>query len=192
MRAVLGATLAVVGVLLAIGGVLLLSDPQSGAGPVVAAAVSASGAPPAAVLPPATVARPAATSAAPAATAFDAGTPRAASEPAPRASAQPSPLPPSPAAGPALLPVTVLNNSRIAGLAEQAAVRLRNGGWPVARTGSFRGRIPSTTAYYDSPASRTAARALAQRFPGIVRVRPRFATLPARGLVVVVTRDWRR
>ena len=45
-------------------------------------------------------------------------------------------------------------------------------------------RRPSTT----SPACRRTAQAFADRFHG-VRVRPRFATLPARGLVVVVTRD---
>ena len=88
-----------------------------------------------------------------------------------------------------VVPITVLNNSRRAGLAERAAARFDRGGWPVARTGNFRGQIPVTTVYYD-PGMEASARAFAGSFEGIVRVRPRFATLPARGVVVVLTRDF--
>ena len=87
--------------------------------------------------------------------------------------------------------MTVLNNSRRTRLADRAAARFERGGWPVARTGNFRGRIPVTTVYYDRGLERS-ARAFASTFDGIVRVRPRFATLPARGLVVVVTREYAR
>ena len=101
----------------------------------------------------------------------------------------PSPSPsPTPVASP-VMPITVLNNSRRTGLAARSAARFEAGGWPVALTGNFRGRIPVTTIYYD-PGLEENARAFAASFDGIVRVRPRFATLPARGLVVVVTREF--
>jgi hypothetical protein len=160
-------------------------DPSDGLGPVVQAPPAAASAakpaeqpgdqaapdepvevpaPPEPVVPPAQV-EPAAPAASP-----PAASPRA---------ARPSDL----------VPVTVLNNSRQDGLADRAAARFRAGGWPVAATGNFRGRIPSTTVYHE-PGQQAAARAFARRFAGVVRVRPRFATLPARGLVVVVTRDF--
>ena len=56
-------------------------------------------------------------------------------------------------------------------------------------TGNFRGQIPVTTVYYD-PGFEANARAFARAFDGMVRVRPRFATLPARGVVVVLTREF--
>jgi hypothetical protein len=87
------------------------------------------------------------------------------------------------------VPVTVLNNSRITGLAAQGAARFTAGGWPVAAVGNFRGRIPVTTVYYD-PGLETAAHEFAGSFEGVVRVRPRFEGLPARGVVVVLTREF--
>lgn len=107
----------------------------------------------------------------------------------PRTAPMPSPVPSPTAAAPPAVPVTVLNNSRRTRLAARAAARFEAGGWPVALTGNFRGRIPVTTVYYD-PGLEGSARAFAARFDGIARVRPRFATLPARGLVVVVTREF--
>ena len=86
-------------------------------------------------------------------------------------------------------PVTVLNNSRITGLAARGAERFAAAGWPVAAVGNFRGRIPVTTVYYD-PGLETAAREFAGAFDGVVRVRPRFDGLPARGVVVVLTREF--
>ncbi len=88
-----------------------------------------------------------------------------------------------------VVPITVLNNSNRPGLAQRAAARFDRGGWPVALTGNFRGQIPVTTVYYD-PGLEASARAFAGSFEGIVRVRPRFATLPARGVVVVLTREF--
>jgi hypothetical protein len=90
---------------------------------------------------------------------------------------------------PARLPVTVLNNSRITGLAAHGAERFAAGGWPVAAVGNFRGRIPVTTVYHD-PGLEPVAREFASTFAGVVRVRPRFEGLPARGVVVVLTRDF--
>jgi hypothetical protein len=176
-RALAGAGVSVAGVVLGIGTLLWVSDdPSTGPGPVVQA-------PPAA--------------AADEADAF-ASQPEAETAPvdppepvavAPTAAAPVAPqaAPPAPAR-PVEVPVTVLNNSRIDGLADRAARRFRAAGWPVAATGNFRGTIPSTTVYYE-PGQQAAARAFAARFGEVVRVRPRFATLPARGLVVVVTRD---
>lgn len=171
-RALAGAAVSVSGVLLGIGTLLWISDdPSQGAGPVVQAP--------------------------PPAEAF-ATSPETESAPVeippvvvpPAASA-----PPAAAAVPArpsvVVPVTVLNNSRRDGLADLAAARFRAAGWPVAATGNFRGRIPSTTVYYE-PGQEASAREFARRFDEVVRVRPRFATLPARGLVVVVTRDFAR
>jgi hypothetical protein len=57
--------------------------------------------------------------------------------------------------------------------------------------GNFRGRIPVTTVYYD-PGLETSAREFADAFEGVVRVRPRFEGLPARGVVVVLTREFPR
>lgn len=178
-RAVAGAAVAVAGVLLGIGTLLWLSDdPSDRIGPVVQE-------------PPAVVAAP------------DPATQALATQP--ETEEQPVDPPPAVVAPPvaavappaapvrtaaALVPVIVLNNSRIEGLADTAAEVFRDGGWPVARTGNFRGKIPSTTVYYED-GQQAAARAFAARFAEVVRVRPRFATLPARGLVVVVTRDFR-
>lgn len=92
-------------------------------------------------------------------------------------------------APPVRVPVTVLNNSRIPLLAARGAQRFSDGGWPVAAVGNFRGRIPVTTVYYD-PGLETAAREFAGTFEGVVRVRPRFDGLPARGVVVVLTREF--
>lgn len=175
-RAVAGAAVSVAGVLLGIGTLLWISDdPTQGIGPVVQA-------PPAAV------------DAADSTDSF-ATEPEAESAPVdpPEAvvpsAAAPAPAPPVAAPAPALVPVTVLNNSRYAGLADKAAAEFRSAGWPVAATGNFRGRIPSTTVYYEA-GQQAAAQEFARRFDAVVRVRPRFDTLPARGLVVVVTRDY--
>jgi hypothetical protein len=121
--------------------------------------------------------------------------------PSPTLTSLPSPAAPAPAAAPVLptptvappvrVPVTVLNNSRISKLAARGAQRFAAGGWPVAQVGNFRGRIPVTTVYYD-PGLEAAARQFAGAFDGVVRVRPRFEGLPARGIVVVLTREFPR
>ena len=108
----------------------------------------------------------------------------------PRAAAPPV-LPVPTVAPPARQPVTVLNNSRISGLAARGAERFTAGGWAVEAVGNFRGRIPVTTVYYD-PGLEATAREFAADFEGVVRVRPRFEGLPARGVVVVLTRDFPR
>ena len=181
-RAVAGAAVSVSGVLLGIGTLLWVSDdPSNRVGPVVQE-------------PPAAAEETAAEQLRTVPEAEEAPVdpveaPPAAPAPAP-APAQPAP--PAPAAAPPAVPeppLTVLNNSRRTGLADRAAATFRAGGWPVAVTGNFRGRIRATTVYYE-PGQQDSAQALARRFPGIQRVLPRFDGLPGRGLTVVVTRDF--
>ncbi len=190
LRAVAGAGVAVVGVLLGVGALLWMSeDPQSGS-PVVAAAPAPADVAPGGAAP---VPGPLATSpprvspagAAPP-TPRAPAVPRGAAAPAAPAVAVPvTPRPAAPAPGP---PLTVLNNSRHHDLAERAAARFRGGGWPVAVTGQFTGRLRASTVYY-SPGQQAVAQRLAARF-GLPRVLPRFAGLPGQGLTVVVTRDY--
>jgi len=93
----------------------------------------------------------------------------------------------SPAPAP-IVPVTVLNNSRVKGLADRAAARFRAGGWPVPATGNYRRTLAATTVYFP-PGGRASAQRFARQF-GIDRVVPRFAGLPGSGLTVVLTRDF--
>lgn len=109
--------------------------------------------------------------------------------PLPTAPAVAAPVVPVAAAPSVVVPITVLNNSNRTGLADRAAMRFARGGWPVRLSGNFRGQIPVTTVYYDDGLE-ASARAFARDFEGIARVRPRFATLPARGVVVVLTREF--
>lgn len=85
----------------------------------------------------------------------------------------------------------MLNNSRVTGLAHQAAAEFAARGWPVAGVGNFTGRIPQTTVYYE-PGQQAAAAELAREFPGIQRVCARIPGLPGHGLTVVLTRYWPR
>ena len=183
-RAVAGAAVSVAGVCLGIGTLLwLTSDPDQGPGPTVAAAprpLPLSTAPAESELPPVDPPSPAATP------------PVAAPSPASPSPASPVagiPARPAPPVRSVVVPITVLNNSRVTGLADRASRRFARGGWPVRLTGNFRGQIPVTTVYYD-PGLRASAEAFARDFDGIARVRPRFATLPARGVVVVLTREF--
>ncbi|MGB8652874.1 MAG: LytR C-terminal domain-containing protein, partial [Mycobacteriales bacterium] len=168
--AVGGALIAVAGVALGIGAFLLLGHDEPTSTPTVAAAPTVSTAP--------RVTPTQAPSTAPASA---------------RPSASPPPRPvvvapaPAPAAVP-VLPVTVLNNSRITGLADRAAARFRAGGWPTPVVGNFRGRVERTTVYY-APGQQASAARFARQF-GIGRVAPRFAGLPGSGLTVVLTRDY--
>jgi hypothetical protein len=87
------------------------------------------------------------------------------------------------------VPVDVLNNSTISGLAHEVAQQVEAKGGPVDVIGNFRGRIAESTLYYDS-GQRDVATILARAMPQIRRVLPRFAGLPGDGLTLVVTRDW--
>jgi hypothetical protein len=90
------------------------------------------------------------------------------------------------------VPLIVLNNTTIHGLATQAAIRFEAGGWTVTSSGNLTNTIISTCAYYD-PAdahAKRAAEALQVQYPTIKRVQPRFAELPSGPIVVVLTPDY--
>ncbi|HVQ95199.1 MAG TPA: LytR C-terminal domain-containing protein [Mycobacteriales bacterium] len=119
--------------------------------------------------------------------------------PAPTSAAPTTSRPPArtttPAPPPAVrAPLTVLNNSKVHGLAERVADEARGHGWNVALIGNFAGRLPLTTVYF-TPGDATgekAARQFAAEFPAVDRVLPRYDGLPPTpaGIVLVVTRDW--
>lgn len=167
MRALAGALVAVAGVLLGIGALLWATEAPSGTPALRQPQADSS------LLAPAASA--AATASAQPVTATPA--------PLTATAAAPSPVPPP------RPPLTVLNNSRIDGLAARAAASYRTAGWPVRAVASFRGLISVTTVYYE-PGQQAAALLLQRAFPAIERVRPRFAGLPGTGLTVVLTRAY--
>ena len=87
-------------------------------------------------------------------------------------------------------PLTVLNNSLIHNLADDAAQTFREQGWSVRLVGNVKGRFFQTTAYY-APGFEDQAKELQRAFPRITRVLPRYEGLPGGGnLTVVVTKYW--
>lgn len=96
------------------------------------------------------------------------------------------------------VPLVVLNNTTIGGLAAHASERFQAGGWTVTRFGDYTNNIASTCAYYDpsTPGAKAAAEALQRQFPTIKRVEPKFAPepgaqpLPPGPVVVVLTPDY--
>lgn len=91
------------------------------------------------------------------------------------------------------VPVFVLNNSKIKGLAATAAYDLRAEGWQVTDTGNYSAtNVPETTVYFrpGNDEEEAAARELASAFG--LAVEPRIDTLanqPA-GVIVIVTSDY--
>lgn len=175
-RAIAGALIALSGVALTIVALLLVNKGDENGSPSVAlpaAPVTTTGA-------PAPTPAPSASSGPVAAPTTAATTPIVTPTVAPSRAPNEAPV----------VPVTVLNNSRIRGLADRAAVRFRAGGWPVTHVGNYSGgRIAATTVYFAPGQQRSAAR-FAKQF-GIGRVVPRFPGLPGSGTTVVVTRDYR-
>ncbi|MGI8720691.1 MAG: LytR C-terminal domain-containing protein [Geodermatophilaceae bacterium] len=112
--------------------------------------------------------------------------PSATSEPP----AQTSAAPPSQE----VLPVTVLNNSAMSGLASRVAVELEAGGWPIAELLNYsETQVPVTTVFFTpgKPMEKAAAQALAAQFPGITGgAKPRFDGLDGSGLTVAAVGDW--
>jgi hypothetical protein len=172
LRAVAGAAVAVAGVLLGIGALLWATDAPKGTpalqhSQAQSSSVSATSSPRAEPSP----------------------SPTPAAAPVAAAPGQTSPaVTPSAVTAPKLA-LTVLNNSNVTGLAKRAAAKYSAAGWPIKLTGSFRGRIPVTTAYY-APGQQASALLLQKEFPAIERVRPRFPELPGSGLTVVLTRTY--
>jgi hypothetical protein len=162
-RAVAGALLAVAGVGLGIGALLLIDGDEPKGTPTVA-------------LPTVSAGPTASTTTSP--------------TPEPTATTTtPVVVPSAPPAAAPIVPVTVLNNSRVSRLADRWAARFRAGGWPVPVTGNYRGgTIRATTVYYP-PGLQASAQRFATQF-GVDRVLPRFAGLPGDGVTVVLTRDF--
>jgi hypothetical protein len=96
------------------------------------------------------------------------------------------------------VPLIVLNNTTVSGLAGQAAQGFEAGGWTVTSFGNYQNDIASTCAYFDptSRGAKGAAQALQRQCPTIKRVAPRFAPspgyapLPDGPVVVVLTPDY--
>jgi len=90
------------------------------------------------------------------------------------------------------VPVRVMNNSRIKGLAAKAADDLRADGWNVTETGNYSaGIIPTTTVYYrPGTEEEAAARAIGETFG--MRVSERFEGIKdaSPGVIVIVTNDY--
>lgn len=86
------------------------------------------------------------------------------------------------------IPVRVLNNSTIAGLAGRTSSRLTANGWNVTATGNYSsGVLSKTTVFYENSREQAAAQAIADLLGG--RIEPRGAGLggSAPGIVVIVT-----
>lgn len=87
------------------------------------------------------------------------------------------------------VPVRVLNNSVVSGLASKTANQLRTGGWTAVSTGNYgTGTISSTTVYYsETPSEKAAATAIAAQLG--VSAQPRFAGIANSppGVIVIVT-----
>lgn len=90
------------------------------------------------------------------------------------------------------VPVRVMNNSKIKGLAAKAADDLRADGWNVTETGNYSaGIIPTTTVYYrPGTEEEAAARAIGETFG--MRVSERFEGIKdaSPGVIVIVTNDY--
>lgn len=116
----------------------------------------------------------------PAATSNDPGTPDPTT----------SSVPPSPA----VLPVTVLNNSSVTGLASRVAAELEAGGWPIAELLNYdETQVPATTVFFTpgNTAEEAAAQAMIAQFPEISGgAEPRFAGLDGSGLTLAAVGDW--
>lgn len=113
---------------------------------------------------------------------------------APAAGADAEPVPAASAAEPApvaRVPLTVLNSSRIKGLATSAARDLRAAGWqvPEGNIDNTRLRVGVTTVYYP-PGQEAAARRLMREVPAVQQMRVRPSGLNGTGLTVVVTREY--
>ncbi|WP_462186153.1 MULTISPECIES: LytR C-terminal domain-containing protein [unclassified Frankia] len=112
-------------------------------------------------------------------------------EPTPAPSASTATKPPAPPGPKATAPVVVLNNSRVAGLAEVAAKQVESAGFRVERVGNYQSiyNVPVTTVFYDDD---DAARALKEAMPGIESIVPQSKTriVSTDALILVITRDF--
>jgi cytoskeletal protein RodZ len=91
------------------------------------------------------------------------------------------------------IPVRVLNNSKVKGLAATAAADLKADGWQVTEVGNYSAtNVPTTTVYFrPGTDEEAAARALAASFG--LQVEPRIAGIQSQpaGVIVIVTGDYK-
>ncbi|WP_028479407.1 LytR C-terminal domain-containing protein [Nocardia sp. CNY236] len=87
------------------------------------------------------------------------------------------------------VPVRVLNNSLIAGLAARTASQLSARGWTIVETGNYAGaNIPETTVFYGtSPDDQAAAQAIARELGAAVAPKSSSIAGPDSGVTVIVT-----
>lgn len=90
------------------------------------------------------------------------------------------------------VPVGVLNNTNIAGLAASAQQRFEAGGWEVVGITDLRSvTIEESTIFYPTEDTREAAEAFAAQFPEIGRVEPRGSMpISSQHPVVVLGEDY--
>lgn len=114
----------------------------------------------------------------------------AAPTPTPEPSDSPSPSPspsasPTPAATPSEIPVDVLNQTLVEGLAGRAAVVLSDAGWTVGQIENTALGAPSTTVYVPTGLEDDAD-LLLDAFPMLTRTRPAFEGLNPAALTLVL------
>ena len=87
------------------------------------------------------------------------------------------------------VPVRVLNNSMVAGLAGKTADQLARSGWTVAETGNYGGsNLPKTTVYYgDAPGAEEAAKGIADELGADVEPTSEAIGDSSPGVTVIVT-----
>lgn len=121
----------------------------------------------------------------PAAADVEATTPEPTAEATPTPAAEPVTAPPQ-----VRVPVGILNNTDITGLAGRAEQRLEAGGWDVPAIDTYTsGEVSETTVFYPA-GMQDAAEALAAQFPEIARVEPRLPNLTSDWLVLIVAEDY--
>ncbi|MQY23768.1 LytR C-terminal domain-containing protein [Nocardia macrotermitis] len=89
------------------------------------------------------------------------------------------------------IPVRVLNNSTVAGLAAKTGAKLTANGWNVTSTGNYATSVLSkTTVFYEnSPHQQATAQAIASQLGGIAAPRTSALSGQAAGIIVIVTGD---
>jgi LytR cell envelope-related transcriptional attenuator len=113
----------------------------------------------------------------------------------PPLSTAPEPVPSAPST-PVRVPVTVLNATRVTGLAGRIAGVLQAGGWEAPATGTYTGGdVAVTTVFFTEgdETQRQAAVQLVDQFPQLTGPAPRFFEVPDQptpGLVVVAGGEW--
>jgi len=83
------------------------------------------------------------------------------------------------------IPVYVFNQTTISGLAAETGAEFEASGWNVVGVDNWIGTVPQDTVYF-YPGDRAAAERLSSDFPGIARVWPASAPMPAGALTVIL------